>query len=273
LVIPLSVPDLRKRYGDFPYRKPDPKIQRPDLERGWLAWYLFEVDDRTWHRWEYWYRLQLASELPAEPIPQIEFLGQPDRRVWKLWEHIFNQVAPDWQGWSAREYIVYVLDWMLYGFGYHGVPTLPKEPTGCAGASDRLYQAVDIGPMLLWPYDYLGDLFAEMQIGKHAGFYPTPMSVVDLICRMTSSGKEDRRLESACDPAVGTGRMLLHQSNYCLSLSGQDISEYAIKACLVNGYLYAPWMVKPIQWIDARRAGEEIKQAPAGIKLIQGALL
>jgi hypothetical protein len=288
--IPDGVAALRRDYANFPLRKPDPAVQRPGLERGWLLQYLLACDEITWRRWEYWYALASQPDgehaLPPNPIPKIEFLGEGgsstaevlalpagprdldgpndlprERRVarvarhgggWsktrKLWEHVFSQVADAWQGWSSSTYIDYVLDWLLFGFGY--TEEAPREPRGCEGASDRLYQAFDLGPMLLWPYDYLGDLFAEMSLGKHAGFYPTPHNLVQMMVEMAFGGGngEDQRIATTCDPCMGTGRMLLLASNYTLNLAGMDINPIMWKATLVNGYLYAPWMVRPIQW-------------------------
>jgi hypothetical protein len=286
--VPDSVVALRRDYANFAMRTPDPAVKRPDLKRGWLLEYLLAYDEWTWKRWEYWYALASQPEgehaLPPNLIPKIDFLGEggttmaevlalpagpgnldgPDelpreRRVarvgsqtggWsrtrKLWEHVFSQVADAWQGWSSSTYIDYVLDWLLFGFGY--TEEAPREPFHCEGASDRLYQAFDLGPLLLWPYDYLGDLFAEMSLGKHAGFYPTPHNVVQLMVGMNFGDAQDQRLATMCDPCMGTGRMLLLASNYTLNLAGQDINPLMWKATLVNGYLYAPWMVRPIQW-------------------------
>jgi hypothetical protein len=39
--------------------------------------------------------------------------------------------------------------------------------------------------------------------------------------------------------------MLLHASNYSLRLFGVDIDPLLVKTALVNGALYAPWMVRP----------------------------
>jgi hypothetical protein len=284
----MSTDDLRISYRNFELRKPDPNLHR-DLERGWLLPYLLRCDELTWDRWGYWYRLMLKGALPPEQIPQIEFLSEGGRsggqftsdsagwsRVMKLWEHNFDQVAPYWQGWGSREYIEYVLDWLLFGFGANA--EAPKELT--PGSSDRLYQTFDLGPMLLWPYDYLGDIFAEMAIGKHAGFYPTPHSVVKMMVDVLMVDKTDKdmRLATTCDPCSGTGRMLLFASNHSLCLAGQDVNPLVVKASLVNGFLYAPWMVKPIQWAweqsnaphGANVNGEHI---PPGMKLTQGALL
>lgn len=75
-------------------------------------------------------------------------------------------------------------------------------------------------------------------------------------------GKDCRR-ESVCDPCVGTGRMLLHASNHSLRLYGLDIDATLCKATLVNGYLYAPWMVRPLAWLDRELATLE-RFAPQG---------
>ena len=56
------------------------------------------------------------------------------------------------------------------------------------------------------------------------------------------------RVSDGCgvmEPCLGTGRMLLHASNYSLRLHGMDIDQTVLTAALVNGALYAPWMVRP----------------------------
>jgi hypothetical protein len=65
--------------------------------------------------------------------------------------------------------------------------------------------------------------------------------------QMQFSGSKEHRLKKSMDPCVGTGRFLLHASNHTLNLSGTDIDSTLCKATLVNGFLYAPWMVRPIQ--------------------------
>jgi hypothetical protein len=44
--------------------------------------------------------------------------------------------------------------------------------------------------------------------------------------------------------------MLLAASNHSYRLYGADIDPTVIKATLVNGYLYAPWLVKPFPFLD-----------------------
>ena len=72
----------------------------------------------------------------------------------------------------------------------------------------------------------------------------------ELIVRLThhdirNEGRDPRTF-SVCDPAVGSGRMLLHSSNFSLCLFGQDIDPLAVAMCLINGALYAPWISFPL---------------------------
>jgi hypothetical protein len=113
-----------------------------------------------------------------------------------------------WQTWGSWDYFRYFLDWLLYGFGHAGHPEVPKEPGGCEGASDRLYQVFDLGELLLWPFDYFGDLLAEASYGQGQGFFPTPLHICEMMVQV-SFGSEDGRLKTTLDPCVGTGRMLL----------------------------------------------------------------
>ncbi|MBD1995249.1 SAM-dependent DNA methyltransferase [Leptolyngbya sp. FACHB-541] len=66
-----------------------------------------------------------------------------------------------------------------------------------------------------------------------------------------------------CDPCLGTGRLLLTASNYSLRLYGQDINDTVIKAALVNGYLYAPWLVKPLPFLDSELLYGDLAEIPA----------
>ena len=156
----------------------------------------------------------------------------------------------DWQGWSSYDYFRYFLNWLLWGFGHPGQEEAPPEPEGCKGASDRLYQIFNIGLLLLYPYDYLGDLLCQNSYGKHNGFFPTPHTLVELMVSMlydpARRAGQEMRTQTVMDPALGTGRMLLHASNHSLHLYGMDIDATMCQATLVNGYLYAPWLVKPL---------------------------
>ena len=148
-----------------------------------------------------------------------------------------------WQTWSSWTYFNYFMDWLLYAFGYPGQRDLPPEPMGCEGASSRLYQIFCLESLIAWPYDYWGDLLAENRHGRELGFYTTPMGVAILMTKFLFLPGKDYRKETLCDPCVGTGRFPLVASNYVLRIYACDIDATVIKATLVNGYCYAPWLV------------------------------
>jgi hypothetical protein len=250
-------------------RKIDPNLKRT-LKHGWMVnqrtditdittypW-LFMLDAMTWQRWDYWYRTCVREKLLDEPIPQIEFETGPGSRfegegsnARKHLEECLNLIPQHgtWNGWGSWVYFDYFLDWLLYAFGYHGQKELPSEGQGCEGASMRLYQYFNLAWLMAYPWDYFGAILAENKHGQNLGFYPTPMCVVNMMAQITF-GDSDNRLKSVNEPCVGTGRMLLYASNYSLILSGQDINLTCVKATLVNGYLYAPWLVRPLDCLE-----------------------
>lgn len=251
---------LRNELIKYKPQKIDPNLKR-DLKHGWLIPYLLKTDSYTWKRWDYWLRTMEAEKLLDEPIPQIEFycggnraegLNSPLMRHLEKCLNLISQHG-SWQGWSGWQYFDYFLDWLLFGFGHPGHPKLPKEPAGAEGVSMQLYQTYDLHWQLLFPWDYWGGILAENNHGKYLGFYPTPHNVVKFMSLMLFEGPEsqtDHRMQTVCDPCLGTGRMLLYASNYSLRLFGMDINPTVIKSSLVNGYLYAPWMVKPFPFLD-----------------------
>ena len=153
-------------------------------------------------------------------------------------------IGHDCGGWSDFRTL---LDWLLWGLALSN-----DEPRLNEQVNEKLYRKVDVGPMLEQPYDYLGDFVAQ---GRAKGwnptaFFPTPHNVVELMVRMTMAdnrtGNRDPRLATVNDPCVGSGRMLLHASNFSLNLFGQDIDPLAIAMCKINGALYAPWLSFPL---------------------------
>src|SRR5919197_878659 len=79
-------------------------------------------------------------------------------------------------------------------------------------------------------------------------------------CDDTRADGRDLRLTSVCDPCVGSGRMLLHASNFSLCLFGQDIDPLAVAMCKINGALYAPWLSFPL---PASIVGSGVEPPPA----------
>ena len=225
--------------------KIDKTIER-DVSHGWLIQYLLPVEAMCWGRWNYWCEMEMNRDLLDKPIPPIKFGFNAIAR--KHLEKSLDIVTEygSWRRWGSWRNMDYFLDWLLYGFGFAGQPELPKEPS--VGASMRLYQYFNIAALIAYPHDYLGEILADNQHGRSLGFFPTPHTIVEMMVLMTMQG-EDSRTKTVCDPCVGTGRMLLYASNYSLRLYGMDINETMVKVTLVNGYLYAPWLVKPMSFL------------------------
>jgi len=227
----------------------------PVLEHGWLLPHLLLADDFLWGRWNHWYETASAQRLVA-PIPQIDW--QRNEAGFKMLDRSLSSITKygDWRGWGSWSAFDYFMDWLLFGFGYKGQMKLPDEKPEYERASGRLYQVFVLETLLAYPYDYLGEILAENRHGRHLGFFPTPMDVAALLAEMTFGG-DDARAKTVCDPCVGTGRLLLAASNYSYRLYGSDINPTVIKATLVNGFLYAPWLVRPFQFFDSPVADQE----------------
>lgn len=240
-------------------RKDKPKVLRKDfaftapLQHGWMLRYLLGLDDLTWQRWAHWCEIRSAEKLTDAPIPRIHWAGEHGEGSpgWRMLDKSLCAVVRygEWQGWSSWNYFDYFLDWLLFGLGHISTPNEPKPPGDCEGASERLYQIFNLEPLIAYPHDYFGDIMSSNRYGRQSGFFPTPMEVASMMVQM-QMGEEDCRTKTVSDPCVGTGRMILCASNYSYRLYGQDINRTVIKACLVNGYLYAPWLVKPFAFLD-----------------------
>ena len=250
---------------EYPVKQANPDFRfKEPLKRGWLLPYLTGLDDLCWGRWDHWTETMLAGRVLADPIPQITFNshGPLPTIARKSLENALNSIERygHWQSWGSFRNFDYLLDWMLFGFGYGGQKTEPEPPV--EGASERLYQTLDLGPMILAPNDYTGDLLAENNHGRHLGFFPTPMEICQLLTSMNFADATeaavaagaDPRTQTVQDPCVGTGRMLLAASNHSYRLFAQDISQTMVKSTIVNLYLYAPWGAKPFPFLDRQES-------------------
>jgi hypothetical protein len=217
--------------------------RKPWTYKGWLMHYRFLMDEHLDipKRWDYWARTMQAGKLLDEPIPRISFtsrgLNSQGEKLLTKWVEI---VEVHGRGWSSLSDL---MDWLLFGFGL--ADELPKVFDD--RLNEKLYREVNIQPLVEQPADYFGAWIAERKSSKWntTGFYPTPHEVCEMMCQMNFPEGEDYRAKTVCDPALGTGRMLLHASNHSLRLYGNDIDINVLKACKINGALYAPWMVKP----------------------------
>ena len=201
-------------------------------------------------RWGYLARVVELRGLPSDPIPQVDF-DNADPVVLKItekWLELLDKSSGQWT--SYRDFARF-LGW---GLGVHGEdPMLPDE------LSEKLYRQVDLGQWLRRPSDYLGELGAIRYGGGPHKFFPTPHPICELMARMQlGGGREDIRCRSACDPAMGSARMLLHASNHVLRLAGQDIDEVMVIIARVNLAVYAPWGLYNLDFLK----GEDVVIEP-----------
>ena len=182
-------------------------------------------------RWGYLREIVETRRLPDRPIPRVEFT-RADAAVLKKtdgWVTILDRSLGRWD--SFRDFCRF----LAFGLGVLAEdPALPDE------ASEALYRAVDLGQWLCHPSDYLGEVAQQRFGGGPHAFFATPHELAEAMARMTF-GEGDNRRKSCSDPAMGTGRMLLHASNHCLRLAGQDIDEVMVLCTKVNLAVYAPW--------------------------------
>lgn len=231
-----SVYDFLFEHG----RLPQLELQeRPFRYRGWIQPYLqgWEAQLRQEQsRYAYYLALRWSGQLPDVPLPRIDFV-QTTRdgaaALKNIWDCI--KICDANGSWSSlRDFV----DWLAFGLGVSRTPSVLDDQVQA-----KLYRTFNVRPWLEAPYDYLGDLLCERRQGWNpAGFYPTPHNICEMMVRMTFDEGADYRAKTVCDPAVGTGRMLLHASNYSLRLYGQDIDPLCCTITKINGALYAPWL-------------------------------
>jgi len=244
---------------DFP-RTPDPKVKRPNLPHGWALEMLMDLETRVNGRWAWWGRchwhFDQTGQLPNSPIPEMDWEDTPEPRTMRMLQACMETL--EYGGSSGSQNIPYFFDWILYSLGSEWVQALPREP--CEGASDRLYQIFALDAMLLYPYDYFGDLLSAYHWGGNNGFYPTPMSVVKMMSHITMGEKTlAQRLLTTYDGCAGTGRLLMIAGDYSVRLYAQDNDGIVLKALMINYYLYVPWGIAPINFPEPEPVIEKIK--------------
>ena len=250
----LDIQQFIEEYGRFPQLGRDPIA--PWKYRGYLLYYLTngvrEKAPEVVDRWDYYFRTREAGRLLDEPIPQIDFghegksvdEGSAGHKELDKWVAIAEEEHGGAGAFRA------LLDWLQWGLALSNEYPKLTEKT-----QEALYRGVNLEPLLKHPYDYLGGFYQSTKTSRwnRSGYYCTPHNVVEMMVRMTMGDGSsplpdgrDLRTATVCDPAVGSGRMLLHASNYSLCLYGQDIDPICCAMTKINGAFYAPWMSFPL---------------------------
>ena len=214
--------------------------------RGWL---LSQVQLADFHpdlpgRWQHHVRTLNVGRLLDEPIPPIRFSAHPASEGLRMIEQAIDLIYHSAGSWSAFNHLI---EWLAWGLAVSS-----EQPALDDGLNERLYRHFNLELLLLHPHDYLGAILVERRGGgwNPNAFYPTPHNIVELMVQMTmipppEQNGRDLRLTTICDPCVGTGRMLLHASNYSYCLYGCDIDPLVVMITKINGALYAPWLSFP----------------------------
>ena len=92
-------------------------------------------------------------------------------------------------------------------------------------------------------YDYLGDLYVELQ-GRFSqgikGQFLTPPHICDMMAQMLLFRDGSEEPVTVLDPCVGTGRMLIAAHKYApnATLYGIDIDNRAIRTAFANACIH-----------------------------------
>lgn len=239
--------------------------------RGWLGYYVqamhAEPNVDFPDRWGYLHRVHAAwgpetgeADHDPGPIPRVDFGRRSEQAFKDLTKAVELAGATRYGGWGWSSFRA-LIDWLAWGLG------VAQEPPELDDATcEKLYRTVDVAGLLEHPHDHLADYICEMRGNgwNPTAFYPTPHEVCEamVLMQMHDAGFDgDNRRKTVCDPCCGTGRMLLHASNYSLYLHGQDIDALVVRCTFINGALYAPWIVAP----PPRRAASVVLLPPPPI--------
>lgn len=232
--------------------------------QGWLLPYIILANaarhDVT-NRWGWWTACHLNGGLINEPIPQIHFQSEfGGKDAFKIIDRCLEIIGRGTGGswWSYTDFI----GWLAWGCG-----VCDEKPCFDERTNEQLYRTFNLEPFLTRPSDYLGQHLAERK-GKGwnpNAFFPTPHTVCEFMtqinfmdARYDEGSAIDPRMMTVCDPALGSGRQLLHASNFSVRLYGTDIDSLVVKICLINGAMFAPWMSFPFphKWFERHDAAQ-----------------
>jgi len=217
-------------------------------EKGWLVPLLMDIDAVTHKRWDWWMQALFREKLPDEPIPRIEWgldsRNETRKMLEKCLTHHMCPRLPDF------------FEWLLWAFGRG-----ERRPSIDEKLNEHWYRTFNLDLMMQNPHDYLGDLMSETKgsgrwNNPHA-FFPTPHTIVEMMVRMNFEGVDVQKLKdgrdprtlSVMDPCVGSGRFLMHASNYSVNLYGMDIDYVCVMACTINAVMYVPWLAHSAPWL------------------------
>lgn len=169
-------------------------------------------------------------------------------------EDLISQLGGNWEA------MLYFIRWLHWGLGLSSSLVKVPESNYAPDWGDILYKNFQLGRMQSADSDILGGILADRHSSgwNPNGFYPTPINVCEMMAKIVMGDISkidhpgDARLQSVCDPCVGTGRMLLAASGQSLNLYGMDIDRTMVESCSINMALFSPWAVYMTENIKAK---------------------
>lgn len=214
-------------------------------ERGFLVPSLILLDEYGTKRWTWWLPYVANNQVPDTPIPQINWNEHHFKK-----DNIVKQLQKCVKQCNLDEF----LDFILYGMGEGDSLSWVNTPHSIILSWEKILHEI-FPEMMLKPYPYFSN-FIEQEMGQSRrsgnAFYSTPIHMSEAMSRMTFDGIGDIT-KSVLDPCCGTGNLLLTASNYSINLYGQDINATVLKGCKIHGYMYVPWLVKPLDCIRIKK--------------------
>lgn len=249
------------------------------MHRGWLRPYLLALDvvqvpeeGYEGHgRWAYWLDACWRGVVPEGPIPQLKFTMWPNPDAVKHIKEVLDVYRA--KGYWYDDAWLALVRWLLHGFGRPGldqdIENIPPD------VRSKWYELFDLSWLLRRPaVDWSAHILQGgprwmnqngARWAKSTGFFSTPMNVCVMMTQMVFSGADPEvtKVQTVCDPCVGTGSMLLPASNHSLRLFGADIVWDLCLCAELNGWLWAPWLVYMPRHMDlvleAARLGEPVE--------------
>jgi type I restriction-modification system DNA methylase subunit len=224
--------------------------------KGFLIPALISADEKTTKRWE-WHLNNLTKNKIILPIPQIKFLETVEPNTMKMLRTMTNTIKEEGHyGSQAAEKLV---EWLAWGFAIKDVNNFPITQK----VNDKLKEQFKLQSLLENPSDYFAVLLAESGHSGGPGWFGTPMNITTMMTQILFNKENPKPWEGMNEPCLGTGSMLLPASNYCLNMTGQDISPIMILTAKVNFTLYIPWAVVPYPDKMLKKLEEESKNGTA----------
>lgn len=206
-------------------------------------------------RWDYWLKCCYYRTILREPIPPLHFQAEPDPVDARAVQDILRLLVQKGYGWTDAW--MSLVAWILWGLnGAQGAhDSIERELERIpADVQADWYRQFNLGNLLHSPCDWgayvlqhglpaeRGKTFNQYQ-GN--GFFSTPLPVVKMMSDMIYCGEPTHasKFDTVMEPCAGTGSMLLEASNRSLRLYGQEISYDLWLNCILNGYLFMPWLV------------------------------